>query len=466
MLTKKKNISYGALAVAFVFLFNPNITIIDFLPDFIGYIILSIALSKIALLSETLYDAKRAFERLIILDVGKIFSILWVYGMDSGGSEHSTSLLLWSFIFGVLECIFAIPAYIKLFDGFSSLGNFHSNTSIHGKKSRNKKESYTDSVRRFSVFFIILKAVFTCIPEITALGMSSYDDNSRFFDFYDYIGVIRGLFFVPVLIVGTVWLALVIKYFVRISKDRAFTDAINEEYSQKKSTKKGAFIIKDVKIATAFMVIASIFSIDFNLDGINVLPDFFVVVALALSLFYFSKTAKIKKGFAIVAFSLFFIATLLEDYVRYYFADNFYYNAINKNGEAFACYIVTVIAVAVEGIILALVYASAARAIKSVVLDHTGYVLGKSIESEGEKKQILVVQKRLNKNFSVLVDFAIVCALADTFGSLYGAFYAFLNKNFGWMGLLSMVCGLLLVGMTVKAVSELREAVQTKYMLE
>ena len=165
-------------------------------------------------------------------------------------------------------------------------------------------------------------------------------------------------------------------------------------------------------------------------------------------------------------FAFFALVTVFEDYIRYYFDNNFYYNAISKNGEAFGTYLATVIAVAIEGVMLVVLFAVMAKAIRAVVVEHTGYVLGKEIASEGEQKQIAVVQARLNKNFSKLIDFAVICALADTFGSLYGAFYAFLNKNFGWMSLLSIICGLLLVGMTVKAVSELKEAVQTKYMLE
>ena len=76
------------------------------------------------------------------------------------------------------------------------------------------------------------------------------------------------------------------------------------------------------------------------------------------------------------------------------------------------------------------------------------------------------MHKQLGKNFLRLSDFAAVCVLADLFASLYGAFYAFLDKNFGWMSLISVACTLLLIGMTVKAVSELREGVQTKYMLQ
>jgi len=460
--TKKKKFSFGMMALAFAFLFNPTIAIIDPLPDFIGYIILSLSLSKIAMISETLYDAKRAFERLVIVDVGKILSILWVFGIEVI-SERNTSLLLWSFVFGVLEIIFAVPAYIKLFEGFSYLGNFYPNESIHGKK---RKKSYTDSIKSFSIFFVAFKAIFTVLPEFASLSESSYDETSRFFNMYRYIGVIRGLCVIPVLIIGCVWLVSAITYFVRISKDKEFVTAVSQEYSQRQVTKAGTFVIKDIKIATVFMVIASVFSIDFSLDGINILPDVVVVISLGLALFYFSKTAKISKFFAIFAFGLFTVATVFEDYIRYYFAKEFYYNAINKNHEAFMVYLATVIAVAIEGILLAILYLAMAKALKSVVSEHTGYVLGKEIDSEGEKKQILAVQSRLNKNFSHLVDFAVICALADTFASLYGAFYAFLNKNFGWMSLLSSICGLLLVGMTVKAVSELREAVQTKYMLQ
>ena len=94
------------------------------------------------------------------------------------------------------------------------------------------------------------------------------------------------------------------------------------------------------------------------------------------------------------------------------------------------------------------------------------YLLGGYCGTAAEQKQIEVIHNRLSKNFSRLADFAAICALADLFYSLYGAFYAFLDKNYGWMSLVSVAAGLLLVGMTVKAVSELRESVQTKYMLQ
>ena len=45
---KNKRISFTAIAVSFVFLFNPSISIIDVLPDLIGYVILVAALTRLA----------------------------------------------------------------------------------------------------------------------------------------------------------------------------------------------------------------------------------------------------------------------------------------------------------------------------------------------------------------------------------------------------------------------------------
>ena len=464
MLKKDKKITFGAFAIAFLFLFNPNIAIVDPLPDFFGYMIICFALSRLAFLNETLYDAKRAFERMVLVDAGKILAIFWIFGIEAI-SERNTGLLLWSFVFGVLESIFAIPAFIKLFDGFSALGDFHVNTSIHSK-GRVCKKSYTDFVKYFSVIFVVFKALLTCLPELTVLQTTTYDETSQFFSLYRYIAVIRGLCFVPVFIVGLIWLVTAVRYFLRISKDKTFLSSLNAEYAKKRISKNGLFVIKDVKTASLFFLLAGVLTIDFNLDGINILPDILVAVCMGLAFFYFAKTAKIKKTFPVICFALYTVATLFEDFIRYYFAENYYYNAIEKDGKAFTVYIITVIAVAIEGITLILLYSSIAKALRVVIKDHTGYVLGREIESDSEKKQIAEVQKRLSKNFSFVVDAVILCVLADTFYSLYGAFYAFLNKNFGWMSLISIVAGFILIGLSIKAVSELKEAVRTKYMLE
>jgi len=125
-----KKIPWIFIAVSLVFAFNPSISIIDPLPDFIGYILLSFALSRLAALNSTIAEAKRAFEWMILIDGGKILAVMWVFGMESL-SERNTSVLVWCFAFAVLEGIFLIPAYLKLFGGLSEIGALSPSDAIH-----------------------------------------------------------------------------------------------------------------------------------------------------------------------------------------------------------------------------------------------------------------------------------------------------------------------------------------------
>ena len=98
--TKNQSISLrlGWIALAFLFFWNPNVSVFDFLPDFIGYLLLSIGLSKIADLNESIEDASSLFRKMILVDLGKWLAILWIFGLGTP-AEQSSSLLLFTFVF-------------------------------------------------------------------------------------------------------------------------------------------------------------------------------------------------------------------------------------------------------------------------------------------------------------------------------------------------------------------------------
>ena len=164
--------------------------------------------------------------------------------------------------------------------------------------------------------------------------------------------------------------------------------------------------------------------------------------------------------------ALFGISTLLSDAADKYFHANYSYIAIEKSNAALVAYFVYVGAVALKGILFVSTLAVAFKEIRKVIVEHTGYVLGKEINTEGEKERTLEVQNELYKSFTRIVDVAIIYVLSDVLYSLYGAFYAFMDKNLGYLSIINIICGIVFIGITVKAVDELREAVQTKYMLE
>ena len=461
---RSARIPWGAFAIAFVFIFNPNVSVVDVLPDFLGYIILSLSLVKLSFVCDGLADARRAFERMILIDGAKILALLWVFGIEVS-SERSSSMLLWSFVFGVLEIAFLMPAFCKLFDGLSELGNFHANTSIHGSR-RVGGHSYTDKLKKLTVFFVIFKAVMALLPELADLTNASYDETSAFFDMYRYIGVMRGLCFVPVLIVGIVWLSRSICYFSRIKADTALTDSVERAYREKVIPKDGLFAIRNVKIATWFFVVSAILTIDFKIDGVNIFPDILVVGFMIFALLYFYKSTKISVMPCAVALGAYGISAVLCEFADTYFHNNYTYHAIDKSDEAFSWYIAYVASVAIKGILFVVMLVILVNLIRKIIVKHTGFVLGKEINSEGESKRIAEVHSDLTKGFIRIIDIAIVYVFSDVLCSLYGAFYAYMSKNMGWFSVLNIVIAIIFIAMSVRAVSDLREAVQTKYMLE
>ena len=462
----KKNvrIHWGFIAFSFAFIFNPNITIVDIFPDFIGYMILSASLLKLSMLSETLADSRRSFERMIFIDVAKILALLWVFGIESS-NERSFSLLMWTFVFGVAEVIFLASAFVKLFSGFEELGNLYSNSSIHGSKRAGGK-SYTEKAKSLSVFFVVMRAVLALLPELSALGSVSYDKITNSVSLYRYIGVMRGICFIPVMILGIFWLVRICRYFARIRADRQFCDEIDNACYKRFVTKQGAFTIRNVKLSMWFFVVAMVLSLDIRMNGTNIFPDLLVPILLIPSLMYMSKTTHIPKAPTLSMMTCYGMISVLSVLAENYYLDNYTYNAMAKSSEAFIAFMFYIGAVAVKSIIFICLVICWYRDVRKVIVAHTGYVLGRETLSEKESMRIAEDQKEVEKGFVWMADAAMLYVLSDVAYALYGAFYAFLSRNFGWLGLLNFMCGIFFVAMAAKASSELSEAVQTKYMLE
>ena len=340
------------------------------------------------------------------------------------------------------------------------------NFASHGSKYINGK-SHTEKMKSLSVFFVVFRAVMTLLPELSALGSTSSIENSNVIDLYRYIGVMRGFCFIPTLVVGICWLVRAIRYIARIRRDTEFCESVSAAYREKIIPKEGIFVIRNVKIATWLFLAAMALTMDLKIDEVNILPDILVLAAIVPAYVYLAKSTKINKTSLIVTSALYALTSVLTVFTEIYYEEKYItYNAMARSSEALGGYLIYVCSVALHGIVLICLLASWCSAYKKVIEAHTGYVRGKEIESEGERARIAEVHKELGRGFGWMVDTAILYVLSDVAYALYGAFYAFLNKNFGWLGLVNLACGVFFVAMVLKALGELREAVETKYMLE
>ena len=388
----KSIISFPLMVIAALFLFNPNVAIVDPLPDFIGYILLCFALSRIANIHETLEGAFSAFKKMIFIDCGKFFVMLWVFGMTVP-SERNSSILLWSFAFAVLDCIFLIPAYRKLFDGITQLGYLYENSSVFGK---NRRISYTGAARVVTYVFVSVKAVFSFLPELADLTNTSYDETvSGTLNLYRYIGLMRGMAVIPMLTVGLVWLGLIIAYFHRICKDGDLQNALYEKYEKDVRPLVGLFIRRGFSTATLMAIIALCFTVDLRLEDVNVLPDFVVAIFFALAFIYIGRHNGQTKKSWIPSTVVYFITALSASVCEYIFFKKYYYGAIIKSDEARAFYVVFVILDVLKSSAFVWVLLQLYRELSKMIFLHTGFVLGRTQEGDAESKLVSEVHSEL-----------------------------------------------------------------------
>ena len=91
-----KYMGLGAAVASAVFLFNPDIALIDIFPDFIGYLLLTLSLRFVRDLSPHFENAWKRFRLLTLVTVAKFIALFWVMGVLTNALEKPTMLLLLS----------------------------------------------------------------------------------------------------------------------------------------------------------------------------------------------------------------------------------------------------------------------------------------------------------------------------------------------------------------------------------
>ena len=453
---EKKMIGIGYLTLAFLFLFNPNLTLIDPLPDFIGYILLCAGIYRLSDIHDRVGEAYKAFKKMILIDAGKWIAVFWVFGM-SVPSERNTSVLLWTFVFAALEFIFLVPAYIKLFDGLTQVGYLYPCKAVFGK---NEKRSRADRMRALTVAFVIVKAVLTTLPEFADLTNASYDENGGgLVNLYNYIGLMRAMAFIPVLILGIVWVINIIAYFRAVAKDRAFTDALAEKYKNDILPKQGLFVRRNFSTVILLLTVAACLTVDFRLEDQNLIPDFLAAAMFIVAFFFVKKHTGLKAKAFIPPTLVYTVFSIASAVLEYSFFSRYYLGAIIKSDEARALYISLVAVNVFKGICLFAVLYVLYRALCKLISQHTGYVVGMERAGESEERMIGEIHRELKKYLVYSLVAAGVYITSDIC-------YDILIPKLNFMGFINIIFAAVFIGVFLRALFAIQSAVETKYMLE
>ncbi|MBE6541626.1 MAG: hypothetical protein E7672_04185 [Ruminococcaceae bacterium] len=314
---------FGLILAGFILLFNPVITIVDIIPDTIGFFLIVAGLSKMSCFIGKFSLAKDDFLKLAFVQIAKIICIAFI-PFTSG-----SALVLMAFVFGIIELLLFIPAVINLFEGLSFAGLWYNGNAVYaqkqvsrkvlrlksadGKENKGKKKLGFETVtrtkecitktRNYILFFYIFRVCATFIPEITELEMYDHLGEVNAFNrsMASFKPLLYLIFSFAVIVLGIVYIVKISRYFGSIRRDTAFIEGLTNKYAEERKNRPTFFIASNMKLVLFIYCIAVVSSFIMPFDGVNVMIGAISSLTLIATSVMLSKYHKIAIASAAVA---------------------------------------------------------------------------------------------------------------------------------------------------------------------
>lgn len=457
-----KYLGLGIAAISAIFLFNPDIAIIDVLPDFIGYTLLAVSLRFVRDLSPHFENAWRKFRILALMTAFKTLSLLWIFGGLTSAQERPTMMLLLSFCFCLCELIWGIPAWRSLIEGFV----LHSQTSggeypliEKSAKSYRPGKNICYSFRDLTVFFMIAKAFFANIAEFAVLSNHSYDDTA--FDWYRFIGLYRVLTLFAGALIGIIWLIRAISFFRGILRDSVLISSMKEKYETTVLPNTGLFVRRDIAFVLGLFAVAVLTTVDLYLDDVNIISDTFTAILLAWT---FIKLKPYYKNYkpGVVLSAIYGVFTVIGSSLSYNFVTDSFPTKTWENRHVFKEFMLMYPVRIVEAALLLVTVYFALQGVRAIINEHCGYIPA-TMDEAYRRSRMEAIRKEVGAKVTVCLVFA---ALASVSGGLY-EFILSLDLFISpiWWIINFAVCGAFFVS-ALYMMSAVNEEVESRYMLD
>lgn len=410
----KRSLGLGLLSVALIFYFLPDFSIVDIFPDFIGYILTALAVSMVADMSEEMAEAKKRFSQMIAVGIAKFAAMIIIFSTVSA-DEMPNMLLTAAFVFGIAECIILVRAYSSLFDAFLYLGTREEGTAVFGGGKKTYRKSYTDTVKRSTITFIIAKNFLCVMPETLSLSVNtnlqSYDYSSLY-----SVNLLRFLGMIISLVWGIIWLCKTEKYFSAVLHDKQFMDKLIGKYKSEVLPNTSLHRRKKIHFSLLMLVIAAVLAIDFYIDGnngYNIIPDIF-----SGSLFIIGSLAlpNVNKKMRIMTVSLgtvYSLTSLASWGLNAYFAYEYTAAEVSRDIIANRIWMALTALSCFEAVIFMAMIGAVVLSLREMIKNNTGYLPSHpTIDPEAKAREL---HKTLNRYLYIASAFAALTAISDPF---------------------------------------------------
>lgn len=392
----KRNVGISMIPIAFFFLFEPYFALIDPIPNFIGYIILTVALTNLADINYHILDAKNGFKKGIAIS---IFRSLSIYVLENvfAMEEQSVGKLLFTFVLSFFELVILIPAYKNLFDGLLALGMMHEGTFVYYRSTRkrlkvNKKtgektlyvresrQNVSEKAYFITLVFLFVRGFAVTLPEFTSLI-----DNSS----YEFVTLLRWLGYVIALPFGIAWLVNIVKYFVELKKDSRFINNLTQLYISEIRQRPNIFTAREVTSLLFILLSAFVISFDFFIDDFNIVPNSLFYVLILASMFLARKHSKMWIPITACSSVGIVISVLTRYFAKSLYVDtDFTPIAIKKDLEVYLSYYRVVSFTILDAIWMLITVILVVFLIWSLYKKHTNYALAQENNAFSEVKEM------------------------------------------------------------------------------
>lgn len=465
---KKKGFkgAYPLAIISLILLFNPNIGMVDVLPDFIACFILARLMSPGAERAPYFMEAKRALTRLGWLNVSEIVGLILIgYSRMQNAFGNDTSVMVVT-VFSVAELLLYISATSAVFNALFGLGertNMNASISAIGRIPAGVLPHITYA-------FFGIKTVLNMIPSFFLLTRVSDDGIiSTVAKGYAPALVLSTL---TVLIGGIIWCVIIVKYLKAIHKEGQFYNSIfmlsgSENERRIDAMRKTG----KAKSALTLLFVASIMMIDIKFDNtgeVNLLPNviFGIIAIIAICRLRGAisrrilPTALIGGGYCAVSF----VSYLAESYFLYKYG----YAALLDEGVAHTVYNAVEILSILELAMLIVFISSIGRLLITFVYENTAILPTDERYSRTDADYHRALKHRIIAYVTITVLVGLTrcaCTISNGFARLVlnQQATATITSLLPWMGALTTALTVLLIGYSYYLFTMLKEEVDMKF---
>lgn len=293
MIKKEKNkLFLGYITAGCAFLFIPSLSILDIMPDFIGFWLIVKGLSRVYDLNADIESARDMFIKLLFINLAKTVLTPLIISFND-----ETTVMTVVFIFSLIEGIMLFFAFKNGFSGLHYLAG--------RLECKNADKSFGD-LYITSMVFVVARYALVVLPELTVLTSLEYQmtDDLRPYTMYDYKRIITIACFFMSLVIGLYFFTSCIRYIRTLNKDDSFKQALYEMYEKDVLSDFNLSLRRRSKYAVIFSFAAFFCVCPILFEGVDVTPSPLAILLMAFGVTYlkpYCKTASLTQKICVIS---------------------------------------------------------------------------------------------------------------------------------------------------------------------